>query len=338
MSSPTTPVAGAGSRRAAAVLLGLGPEVSASLFRLLDETEVRQIAAGAKELRKAGTNEVPEALRAFIAAMERVGGDTMVGDELLREVAASALGSDVARRAFDGELPPPPPDEVLGPIANADPEALAMVLSREQPQTIALVLSALDPERSGEVMDHLPDELRPGVLRRMATVESVAPEVLREVGQALASELQAVVAGGMRRIDGKGAALQILRKRPSTEQNDVVSRIAEDDPELAEELRTRLFTFEDLLNLADRDIQAIIKELEMARLALALKGAPPELKEKFLRNMSQRAGQMLAEDLEAMGPVKLSTVQEAQAEVVRLALDLADQGRITIVRPADRML
>lgn len=332
------PPRGRGARQVAAVLLGLGPEVASELFRLLDEDEVRQVAEGARALKKGSANEVPEALKAFIASMEKVGAEAGAGDELLREIAAHALGNDVARRAFDGELPPPPPDEVLGPIANADPEALAMVLAREQPQTIALVLSALDPERSVEVMDHLPDRLRPGVLRRMATVESVAPEVLREVGQALAQELKAVVAGGMRKLDGKAAALEILRRRPSQEQNDVMASIEEDDPDLADELRTRLFTFGDLIGLADRDIQSLIKELDLSRLGVALKGASPELKDKFIQNMSQRAGQMLAEDLEIMGPVRLSTVEEAQAEVVRLALELSDQGTITVVRPADKML
>lgn len=327
-----------GARRAAAVLLGLGPDVASELFRLLDENEVRQIASGARDLRRAGAGEVPEALRTFVTAMERVGGEAAASDELLRQVAAEALGSDVARRAFDGELPPPPPDEVLGPIAHADPEALAMVLSRESPQTIALVLSSLESGRAVAVIEDLPEELRASVLRRMATVESVAPEVLREVGQALAEELKAVVAGGMRRIDGKSAALEILRRRPSVEQYEVVARIEEDDPALADELRTRLFTFADLLNLADRDIQALIKELDLARLGIALKGATAELRAKFIQNMSQRAGQMLAEDLEAMGPVRLSTVEEAQAEVVRLALDLADRGQLTIVRPADKML
>jgi flagellar motor switch protein FliG len=244
----------------------------------------------------------------------------------------------VVRRAFDGVKPPPEPDEVLGPVSQADPEALAMVLAREQAQTVALVLSAIDPDRSAQVMEHLPETMRPAILRRMATVESVAPEVLREVGQALSQELRALVAGGMRAVDGKAVALRILRQTPSTEQGAIVEEIERDDPSLAEELRSRLFTFDDLLDIGDRDVQTLLRELDMSQLTVALRGATLEIKDKFLRNMSSRAAQMLSDDLAAMGPVRLATVEAAQAEVVRTALELTRSGQITVIRPADKVL
>jgi flagellar motor switch protein FliG len=333
-----TPPPGPGAKRAAAVLLGLGPEVAGAIFRLMGEGEVRQVALGAKDLRKAPAAAVPDALRQFVDAMGRLGGDAAAGDDMLREVAAKALGADVTRRAFDGVLPPPPPDEVLGPIANADPEALAMVLSREQPQTVALILSSIASERAAAVMEHIPEAQRPQIVRRMATVESVAPEVLREVGQALAQELKAVVAGGMRRVDGKTAALELLRRASSDQQKDVVTQIEKDDPDLAAELGAKLFTFEDLVNLSDRDIQTLLKDVDMSQLSIALRGASFEVKEKLLRNMSTRAGQTLADEIAAMGPVKLATVEAAEATIVRAALGLAEKGRITIVRPTDKML
>jgi flagellar motor switch protein FliG len=330
---------GPGARRAAAVLLGLGPEVAGAVFRHLGEDEVRRIARGARELRSAREPEaVPAALSSFVEAFERLGTDVAAGDELLREVAARALGPDVVRRAFDGVKPPPEPDEVLGPVAQADPEALAMVLAREQPQTVALVLSAIDPDRSAAVMEHLPEEMRPAILRRMATVESVAPEVLREVGQALSQELKALVAGGMRAVDGKAVALRILRQTPSTQQGEIVEEIEKDDPALAAELRSRLFTFDDILLIPDRDVQTLLRELDMSQLTVALRGATLEVKEKFLRNLSTRAAQLLADDLAAMGPVRLATVEAAQAEVVRTALELTRSGQITILRPADKVL
>jgi flagellar motor switch protein FliG len=335
--APPVP-AGPGARRAAAVLLGLGSDLAVSIFRLLDESEVRKVAAGAKELRKAPANVVPEALRSFIESIGRVGSEAAAGDDLLREMAQKAHGSDMVRRAFDGVIAPPQPDEVLGPISEADPEALAMVLSREQPQTTALVLSAISSERAAAALDKLPAELRPQILRRMAAIESVAPEVLKEVGQALAQELRAVIAGGMRRVDGKGAALELLRRSPSAQQGEVVASIEKDDPNLANDLRLKLFTFDDLRNLTDRDLQAVLKEIDGARLTLALKGAAPTLRDKFLRNMSQRAAQLLSDDLTAMGAVRLSQVEEAQSEIAKLALELSGQGRITIVRAADKMV
>jgi flagellar motor switch protein FliG len=329
---------GAGATRAAAVLVGLGQQIAASIFQQLREVDVRKVAAGAKELRSLPPAAVTAALTTFIEMMEQVGGEAASGEVLLREVATKTLGGDLARRAFDGVVPPPPPDEVLGPVAQADPESLAMVLAREQPQTIALVLSSIDAERAAKTMEYIPEAQRPLILRRMASVDAVAPEVLREVGQALAAELQAVVAGGMRKVDGKNVALEILRRSPSEQQREVVTEIEKDDPNLAAELRSRLFTFGDLANLTDRDIQAMLKEIESSQLTLALKGAAADLKDKLLKNMSSRAAQMLADDLAALGPVKLSAVESAQNAIVKIALDLAEQGRLTIVRPTDKML
>jgi flagellar motor switch protein FliG len=281
---------------------------------------------------------VPEALRNFVESIDRVGGEAAVGDDLLRDVAARALGSDVARRAFDGVMPPAPPDEVLGPISQADPEALAMVLQREQPQTIALVLSSVDCERAAAVMEHMPEERRVAVLRRMVQVESVSPEVLREVGAALAGELRAALAGGMRRVDGKSAALEILRRSNPQLQGQVVAGIEGDNPELAGELKTRLFTFDDLRHLSDRDLQSLLKDVDLGRLAVALKGATEESKARFLKNLSSRAGEMLRDDIASMAPVKISVVEKAQEEIAAAALALSADGKITIVGPSDKLV
>jgi len=330
--------AGPGSLKAAAVLLGIGPDTAAAIFRQLAEGELRRVALGAKNLRRTPPQTVPEALDAFIAAMQSVGGDAAAGDDVLRDIAAKALGADAARRAFDGVMPPPPPDEVLGPVSQADPESLAMVLHREQPQTIALVLSSLDSWRAAAVVEHLSDKLRPDVLRRMTTIESVAPEILREVGQALSAELKALVAGGMRKVDGKTTALEILRRSDPEEQAAVIAEIEKDDPNLAAELRGRLFTFSDLVVLADRDLQVLLREIEGNKLVLALRGATAEVRQKFLANLSSRAAEMLADDLAAMGPVKLSMVEAAQTEIAKTAQDLAQQGRITIVSGSEKLL
>jgi len=335
---PEGETAGPGARRAAAVLLGLGSDLAVNIFRLLNPEEVRLVALGARELRKAPSSTVPEALRSFIEASGRVGSENSMGDDMLREMAERALGSDAVRRAFDGVQAPAAPDEVLGPIAEADPESLAMVLVREQPQTIALVLSALAPDRAAGALEKLPPEMHANILRRMASIESVAPEVLKEVGHALAVELRVVIAGGMRRIDGRSAALEMLRRSPSAQQGEVVAEIEKDDPALANDLRLKLFTFEDLRNVTDRDLQTVLKEVDGARLTLALKGASPALRDKFLRCMSQRAAQLLSDDIAAMGAVRLTQVEEAHAEIAKLALELSGQGRITIVRAADKMV
>jgi flagellar motor switch protein FliG len=328
---------GPGAQRAAAVLLGLGRETAAQVFRLLDEATIRQIALGARELKKS-PNLVAQALEGFVQSMDSLAGDATASDGLLREIASRALGPEAARRAFEGVSAPPPVDEMLGPVAQADAEALAMILAREQPQTVALVLGSLEQHRAGLVLKLLPERLRPQVLRRLATLESVAPEVLREVGQALQAELRTAHGGASRRVDGKAAAVAMLRRVPAAQQTEVVAEIEKDDPELATELRTKLFTFEDLVNLTDRDVQTFIREIDTNRLAVALKGSSPAVSDKLFKNMSSRAAEMMKDEIAAMGPMRLAAVEEAQAELVKVGFSLAEQGRITLVGPADKMV
>jgi flagellar motor switch protein FliG len=329
--------AGKGAQRAAAVLLGLGRETATAVFRLLDEPTIRQIALGARDLRTQ-PDLVQQSMDAFVKAMGNLAGDTESSDGMLREIAASAIGSEAARRAFEGIIPDPSTDEALGPVAYADIEALAMVLGREQPQTIALVLGSIGEIRAGAILKLLPDAIRPQVLRRLATLEAVAPEVLKEVGEALQAELLSSAGGGSRRVDGRAAAVAMLRKVPAAQQTEVVGEIEKEDPELAAELRSKLFTFEDIGNLNDRDIQTFIREIDTSRLAVALKGSSPTVAEKVLKNMSSRAAEMMRDEIAAMGPLRLAAVEEAQGELVKVAFNLVEQGRITLVGPSDKMV
>jgi len=331
-------VAGPGSQRAAAVLLGLGPEVSAQIFKALDETTVRMIALGARSLRTVPT-AIPTALSRFVKVMTGLDAEAIVADSLLREAAGKALGTDVARRVFD-DLPPPSvaAEEGFTVISNADPEALAILLSREEPQTAAVVLGTIDHAHALAVLKHIPQSQHPQILRRLAALDTVAPEVLQEVGQAISQELSSAVPANTRKLDGRNTAVNLLRSVPATEQSEVVGEIEKDDPELGAALRSRLFTFDDLVHLTDRDLQTLIREIDMSQLTVALKGASPQVKERFMKNMSSRAGQMLEDEIGAMGPVKLAAVEAAQAELVKVAFGLAEQGRISIVNPTERMV
>jgi len=331
-------VAGPGSQRAAAVLLGLGPEAAAQIFKSLDETTVRMIALGVRSLRKVPT-VIPVALSSFVRTMTGLDADAIVGDSLLREAASKALGQEVARRVFE-DLPAPSvaAEEGLSSIANADPEALALLLSREQPQTAAVVLGTVDHNHALAVLKHIPQTQRPAIFRRLANLETVVPEVLQDVGQALSQDLSAAVPANSRKLEGRSIAVNLLRSVPATEQSEVVGEIEKDDPELGALLRSRLFTFDDLVHLTDRDLQTLIREIDMTQLTVALKGAAAQIKDRFLKNMSTRAGQMLEDEISAMGPVKLAAVEAAQAELVKIAFGLAEQGRISIVNPTERMV
>src|SRR5581483_7182840 len=162
-------------------------------------------------------------------------------------------------------------DEILGLLSQTDAESLAMVLTREQPQTVALILSSIDRALALAVMDRLPADQRPQILRRMATIESVTPDMLREVGQALSGELSAAVAGGggVRKLDGRATTLEILRRSNTEEQTAVLSEIERVDEALANDLRNKLFTFDDIILLTDRDLQTLIKEIDTAKLSQA---------------------------------------------------------------------
>jgi flagellar motor switch protein FliG len=330
--------AGPGAQKAAAVLLGVGPDVAAQIFKTLDESVVERIAAGARDLRR-DPSIVPAALDAFVNSMGSLTADAYGADGLLREATARAMGLDVAKRIFDTRTQPETPvTETFAQLGEADPEALAMLLARELPQTAAVVLGIMDRQRALGVLKHIPADARPHIIRRLATLEAVAPEVLREVGQGLTQELADSVPANTQRLDGRGVAIELLRAVPAAQQSDVVGEIEKDDPELAASLRGKLFTFNDLMNLTDRDMQTLIREIDMSQLSTALKGAPDAIKLRFTKNMSSRAGQMLEDEIEAMGPVKLAAVEAAQAELVKVAFSLAEQGRITIVNPTDKMV
>ena len=198
--------AGPGAQRAAAVLLGLGPEVATQIFKSLDESTVRQIALGARSLRKAPA-AIPAALSSFVKTMTGLDAEAVAGDSLLRDAATKALGQDVARRVFE-DLPASSvaAEEGFTNIANADPEALALLLSREQPQTAAVVLGTVAQAHALAVLRHIPQAQRPQILRRLASLETVAPEVLQEVGQALSQAGGRAKRGGGRNREGRPRA------------------------------------------------------------------------------------------------------------------------------------
>jgi flagellar motor switch protein FliG len=322
-----------GASRAAALLFAIGPDAAAAVFAKLDERELRLIATGAKSLRRQAQALVPAAVDTFLDEMEGIAGQALAGTEALRDAAMRAHGEELARRVFDDES-----GDVLTQVAQADPESLAMVLAHEQPQTVALILSSLDAARASAVLERMPDWQRADVLRRMATIDAVAPEVLHEIAAALSTELRALVAGGMRKVNGKAIALDVLRRCPAAQQTEVITEIEKDNATLAAELRGRLFTFEDLKKIADRDLQTLLREIDGSKLTVALKGASAQVRQKFLANLSQRAAEMLEDDLAAMGPVKLSTVESAQADIARLAQEAAQAGRITILGANEQML
>ena len=216
--------------------------------------------------------------------------------------------------------------DVLAPM---EPKVLADFTKSEHPQTIALILAHLEPGKAGEVLAGLPEGLQSDVILRLAQLETVPSSAVKTVAEALEDQVQSV--GHVeRRLGGVEMAATILNQTGRSVEKSVLSRIEETDPELSDQIKQDMFTFEDLIKVDDRGIQEILKEITSQELAIALKAASEEIKEKTFQNMSERAAEMLKEDIEALGPMRLSEVEKAQRAVTRAALRLEGEGKIVV--------
>jgi flagellar motor switch protein FliG len=215
-------------------------------------------------------------------------------------------------------------------VGGCDPKTIASFLANEHPQTIAIILVHLESELAGQVIQFLPEKLRGEVLLRIATLSKVDPEIVKEISDALESELQSVGGALGKKMGGPEKAAEILSHAGRDLEDEVLGEIEDENPTLAEEIRKYLFTFEDFLNVDDFGIQTLLREISTDDLKLALKGASPEVREKFFRNMSKRAADVLKEELEMMGPVRISEVEKAQQNIIRIAKKLEQEGKIML--------
>ena len=318
------------------VLVSLGPKIASHIIAGLGEAELRQLAVAASNL-QGRVKDSKKNLERFVQGVDGVEGILARSDRVLRDITADSHGEHVARRVFD-DLNSPIMPSLMDTLEQADSEVVAAALQREQPQTIALVLGALGAERASEVLEHIDEETRADVIRRLAFVDAVSPDVLRQVSVALAENMAALRETGTRNLDGKNMALQLIRRSSSAEQEKAIEAIGEKDAELAEWLRSRLFTFDDVLGLTDREIQLLLREISADLLVTALKGTPTSNQERVLSNMSSRGAAMIRDDLEQMRPTPVEVVEEAQKEIVKIAMGLADAGQIVLTRSSKRLV
>lgn len=220
--------------------------------------------------------------------------------------------------------------EGLDALRYLDGQSIASFIRSEYPQTQAIVLAYLDPALSGEVIGLLPERVRSEVIMRLATLDRVNPVILKELDEVIKAEMLATGAAKNTSIGGIECAAEIMNYLDKASETAILSQVEESNPTLVEEIRELMFVFEDLASLDDRGIQAIMKEVSNDILTLALKTASEELKGKMLRNISQRAAQMIQEELDLMGPVKLTDVEHAQQEIVKIARRLEEEGKIVL--------
>ena len=320
-----------GKQKAAILLVSLGPELSASVFKHLREEQIEDLTleiAGLKRIQPETRDQVLEEFHDLIIAREYLEhGGIDYARELLEKALGASKAEDIINR-LTASLQVRPFDFAR----KTDPGQLLNFIQNEHPQTIAVILAYLHPEQAGLILSSLSPELQVNVARRLAKLDRTTPEVLQEIETTLEKRLSAFVMDDYTAAGGVDAAVEVLNMVDRTTEKTIIDSLEEEEPELAEEIRKRMFVFEDIITLDDRSIQKVLREVDSKDLALALKTASEDVSSRIYKNMSKRAADMLKEDIEFMGPARLRDIEETQQKIVAIIRRLEDTGEIVIAR------
>jgi flagellar motor switch protein FliG len=322
-------MAAEGLQKSAVLLMSLGEDQAAEVLRHLAPREVQKISQAMADLRNVSHEEIDSVMKDFVQATGSISPFATGTNEYIRNVLTKALGEDVASGLVDRILRTGDTNGIEG-LKWLDSESAADLVKNEHPQIIASILVHLDRDQASEILEHFPEELQNDVILRIAMLDGIQPVALEDLNEVLAK----LVSGGknMKKASMGGArtAAEILNFVPNTIEGTVLDNVREYDEELAQKIMDQMFIFENLLDLDDRGIQLLLREVQSESLITALKGASVEVQEKIFRNMSTRAGDTLREDLEAKGPVKLSEVEMEQKEILKTCRRLAEEGQISM--------
>ena len=317
-----------GLEKAALLLMTLGPDAAAGVLRQLGPREVQKLTMRMASMAPQSRETVEPVL---IEVNEHFGKGTMIqsDDDQLREMLTKALGDDRANQLLSRMLSG---SETAGieSLKWMDAATAADLIKGEHPQIIATILVHLEYDQAGEILKNFDERLRNDVVLRIATLDGVQPTALKELNDALTRMLSGATTVKKAAMGGVRHAAEILNFVGSSAETAVIDNVREYDPELAQKILDEMFVFENLLDIDDRGIQSILREVQSDSLIIALKGAPPELREKVFKNMSSRAAEMLREDLEARGPVRLSEVEAEQKEILKTVRRLAEEGQVML--------
>lgn len=323
-----------GKQKAAIFLISMGQDVASEVFKHLKDDEIEQLTLEIARLHKvdAETKEmVYNEFNQLIVAQSYI---SQGGISYAKEILEKALGESKALEIISkltSSLQVKPFDF----IQRTEPSQILNFISSEHPQTIALIISYLPPIKSAQIISELPPEKQAEIAKRIAMMDRTSPEMIREVERVLERKLSSIVGQDYTSAGGVDALVEILNNVDRGTEKTIIEALESQEPELAEEVKKRMFVFEDIILLDDKGIQMVLREVDMKELGLALKGASEEVKEKLLRNLSKRAAEMLKEDMEYMGPVRIKDVQEAQQKVVNIIRKLEESGEIVIARGSE---
>lgn len=324
--SAATPITG--RRKAAILLASLGDEASAAILRHLTEEQVNDLMREIGTLGRFSGQERTSVLSEYLANAENPAGR---GVEYATSVLLAAFGPEKGRRMAERLLRSVGRDgSSTEALRSADPQELAKIVQREHPQTLALVLSNLDTSKAARVLAGLPQTRRAQVIRRMAALDQVSPDVTNRLGKIVESKLRVVGASGSESFGGPRLVAELLNRVDATAAEQILNQITDEDPEMGQAIRQIMFVFEDLLNVSQDSLRKLIGKADRKILTMALKGSNPEIKKHFAAAMSQRAAEMLNEDMEALGPVRVKDVQAARQALISMARAMADAGEISL--------
>ncbi len=320
-----------GAKKTAVLLLALGEQFAAEVFKRMERKELAAVSRAMVELETVPKELVESVLREFYRDL--VTGREMIrgGQDAVKKMLLPNVDSDTAKYLSDylnldsGPVP-------FREINKVSPKLLAQILRNEHPQTLALILGNLQSEHAADLLTKLPAGARTDVLMRLAKLEAVPEEMLMAVDKVLQSQLIAMGGKEGKKVGGVQSVAEILNAVDRATEEEVLAEIEEEAPSIAEEIRNLMFVFEDVASLDDKSVREMLKEISNEDLTMALRGSKEDMRALFFRNMSERAGNMIKEDLEIMGPTRLADVEAAQQNIVKVVRKLEGEGRIAISR------
>lgn len=320
-----------GKQKAAILLISLGPDTAASVYMHLSEEEIEKLTleiSGVRKVDSQNKEEIIEEFHQIAMAQEFIsqGGISYAKQILEKALGAERASSIIHRLTSSLQVKP------FDFARKADPAQIFNFIQGEHPQTIALILSYLDPVQSGQILSGLPHEQQADIARRIAKMDRTSPEIINEVEQILERKLSSTVTQDYTQTGGVEAVVEVLNGVDRSTEKTILDSLEIQDPELAEEIKKRMFVFEDIVTLDSRAIQRVIRDVENEDLMLSLKVASEEVKEVVYKNMSKRMVETFKEEMEFMGPVRLRDVEEAQSRIVAVIRRLEDAGEIVIAR------
>jgi flagellar motor switch protein FliG len=319
-----------GKQKAAVLCLVLGEDRTAEIFKRLDDDEVQDIS---REISLMGavpadvTDRVVEEFYNLTLAKEYM---TSGGIEYAKKVLIKSLGPEEARKIIDRLIKLLEKSAGFSSLEKINPQQLSKFVQNEHPQTIALILAHLSASQAAELISALPEDMRTEIIIRMANLEEISPEIVKKIAGVLDQKLEALGSYSLEEYGGVKAVSELYNRMDRRASRNVLEQIESRDPELAASIRDLMFVFEDILLIDDQGVMEILKRVDKKSLAIALKGANDELKTKFFRSMSQRATDMLKEEMEYLGPIRVKEVEKAQHEIVEVVRSLEEEGVIVI--------